>query len=177
MMPPRTTVSRVARRSTKFSPIVAIRWVSSVSTVRPEPEYGARVSEFELPVAVERELANSLHEALKGRVTGDEIGLRIDLDKGTGRSACGRADQPLGGDPAGLFGGGGQPLFAQPVDRRLDIAAAVTERPLAVHHTGAGLLAQLLDQRRGHLDHCLPSRLSPPIVVTGRQLKSWSPLS
>ena len=131
--------------------------------MRPEPGYVARVSEFEFPVAGDRELADSLHEALKRLVAGDEIGLGIDLDKGAGWSARSDADQPLGGDPAGLFGGGGQPFFAQPVDRRFDIAAAVAERPLAVHHAGTGLVAQLLDQRRGHLDHrltlsCLAAR-------------------
>src|SRR5205807_3777289 len=44
-------------------------------------------------------------------------------------------------------------LLAQPVDRGLDIAAAVAQRALAVHHPGAGLVAQFLDQRRRHLGH------------------------
>ena len=53
-------------------------------------------------------------------------------------------DEALGGDAAGLLGGLGEALLAQPVDRGLDVAVGLVERALAVHHARAGLLAQLL---------------------------------
>src|SRR5206468_11937551 len=49
---------------------------------------------------------------------------------------------------------GGKTLLAQPIDRRLDVAAAFAQRLLAIHHPGAGLVAQFLDQPRGNLGHC-----------------------
>ena len=55
------------------------------------------------------------------------------------------ADQAFGGDAAGLLGGLGQALLAQPVDRGLHVAVGLAERRLAIHHARAGLLAQLLD--------------------------------
>src|SRR6185503_14279071 len=54
---------------------------------------------------------------------------------------------------AGLLGGGGEPLLAQPVDRTFEIALGLTQRLLAVHHARAGLLAQLLHQSGGDLGH------------------------
>src|SRR3546814_1669813 len=64
------------------------------------------------------------------------------------------ADQALGRDAAGLLGGGGEALLAQPVDRGLHVALGLTQRLLAVHHAGAGLLAQFLDLRGGDCSHC-----------------------
>ena len=122
---------------------------------------------FELAVAPDRELGDGADKGLERLVAGDEIGLGIDLDKGAGGAAGGNPDQPFGGDSPGLFGGGRQPLFAQPVDRGLDVAVAVAERALAIHHAGAGLVAQLLDQRRGHLGHLSSSSLSPPRARRG----------
>jgi hypothetical protein len=66
------------------------------------------------------------------------------------------ANQPFRRDPAGLLGGLGETLFAQPIDRRLDVAASVGERGLAVHHAGAGLVAQFLDQRSADIRHRVP---------------------
>ena len=135
----------------------------------PGARIGASEQRLEGAVAIAREIADNAHKALKGLVAGDKISLGIDLDQSAGGveraagSAHGGADQPLGGHPPGLFGRRRQPLLAQPVDRRFEIAAAVAERALAVHHAGAGLVAQLLDQRRGHLGH-----LSYPLSVAAR---------
>ena len=100
------------------------------------------------------------HEALELLVAGDEIGLGIDLDEGAARALDGEADQPLGGDAAGLLGGGGKALLAQPIDGAFEIALRLAQRLLAIHHAGAGLLAQLLDQRRGDLGHDVDSPVS-----------------
>ena len=48
----------------------------------------------------------------------------------------------------GLLGGGGEALGAQPVDRGFQVAAGLVERLLAIHHAGAGALAQVLHRRR-----------------------------
>src|SRR4030095_264391 len=67
----------------------------------------------------------------------------------------GDADQALGRHAAGLLGGGGEALLAQPVDRLFLVAAGLNQRLLAIHHSGSGDLAQLLDQRRSNLGHVL----------------------
>ena len=69
----------------------------------------------------------------------------------------GDADQALGGDAAGLLGGLRQALLAQPVDGLLDVALGLGQRGLAVHHAGAGLVAQLLHHGCGDGGHgCKP---------------------
>ena len=63
------------------------------------------------------------------------------------------ADQALGGDAAGFLGGLREALLAQPVDRGLHLAVGLGQRRLAIHHAGAGRLAQLLDHPRGDIRH------------------------
>src|ERR1044072_803061 len=90
------------------------------------------------------------HQLLEVVGAGDEGGLAVDLDEHADLAAgvdVG-ADGPLGGDAAGLLGGARQPLRAQHVDRLLDVALALEEGVLAVHHAGAGALAKLLDHLR-----------------------------
>ena len=70
----------------------------------------------------EGEIGDLADEILEGVVARDEVGLRIDLDDGAGMATGGDADESLGGDAAGLFGGGGETFLAQPIDRALDIA-------------------------------------------------------
>ena len=92
-------------------------------------------------------------QGLEILVAGDEIGLGIDFDDNAGALADQSRDQTLGGDAPGLLGGLGQALLAQPVDRRFDVAVILGQRGLAVHHAGAGALAQFLHQsgcNRGH---------------------------
>ena len=106
---------------------------------------------------VERDIGDHLHQALEQIVARDEIGFGIHLDDDALVRRQRDADQALGGDPAGLLGGLGQPLLAQPVDRGFEIAAAFAERRLAIHHARAGLVAELLHHARGDVCHCCQS--------------------
>jgi hypothetical protein len=92
-------------------------------------------------------------QGLEILVAGDEIGLGIDFDDDAGALADQSRDQTFGGDAPGLLGGLGQTLFAQPVDRRFDVAVILGQRGLAVHHAGAGALAQFLHQSGGNRGH------------------------
>ncbi len=107
---------------------------------------------------VERHRDHAAHEPLEVVVAGDEVGLRIDLDDHADKILDGDPDEPVGRDPAALLGGLGEALLAQPVDRGLDVAVGLGQRVLAVHHAGAGLLAQVLDQPRRDRSHKIPSR-------------------
>src|SRR5208283_1538303 len=121
-------------------------------------------------VAVEREPADAPYEALERLVARHEIGLGVDLDDGTDGTARRDPDEPFCSDPPRLVGGRCQPLLPQPVDGCLDIAAAVAERPLAIHHPGARLFTQLSDQRGGHFRHLrtLPSNCRRPTPLLPR---------
>ena len=63
------------------------------------------------------------------------------------------ADQAFGRDAAGFLGGLRQALLAQPILRRLHVAVGLGERALAIHHAGAGQLAQFLDHLGGDICH------------------------
>ena len=79
------------------------------------------------------------------RALGDEVGLAVELDE--------RADVAVDDDVDRAFGRprgrracrAWQALRAQPVLRRLEVAVGLLERLLAVHHPGAGRLAQRRD--------------------------------
>ncbi len=89
----------------------------------------------------QRHVGDHLHEALEQIVAGDEIGFRVELDHDAFGAGYLDADQAFGGDAAGLLGGLGQALLAQPVLRRGHLAIGFGERGLAIHHAGAGRLA------------------------------------
>ena len=108
---------------------------------------------LDVGAVLERELGDVADELLKGLVLGDEIGLGIDLDDGTARALDGGADQTLGSRAAGFLGGSRKALGAQPVDGCLHLAIGLGKRFLAVHHAGAGALAQFLDGRGRDLSH------------------------
>ena len=78
---------------------------------------------------------------------GHEVGLAVDLDQhadaAAGVDVAG--DEALAGVAAGLLRRGGEALLAQLRDGLVHVAAGLLERALAVHHAGAGPLAQLLD--------------------------------
>ena len=114
---------------------------------------GHLLQRLDVAIAGNHERRDGANERLKQLITGDEIGLGIDLNDRPRSAARRSANQPVSGDPSGLFCRRGEALFAQPVDRGLDIAAGIAQRPLAVHHPGAGALAQFLDQRRRYLGH------------------------
>ena len=81
---------------------------------------------------------------------GDEVGLALELDEDArgvgdqtgGRLALGAALRRLGGA-----------LDAQDLDGLVEVAVGLVERLLAVHHAGAGLLAELLDVGSGEVSH------------------------
>ena len=79
-----------------------------------------------------------------------------------------QADQALGRHPVRLLGGLGQALLAQPVDGLFHVAVGFGERRLAVHHAGAGLVAQGLHHARG--DAVI--RKSSCVAAAGRRLSA-----
>ena len=91
-------------------------------------------------------------------LAGDEIRLGVDLDHGH-RKAVGRTldrDHALGGDAARLLVGLGEARLAHRLGGGLEVAVRFDQRLLALHHAGAGALAQCLDglgsdQRHGQL--------------------------
>ena len=106
---------------------------------------------------VERDRDHAAHQRLEVVVAGDEVGLGIDFDDHAEIRLDGDADQTVRGDAAALLGGLGEALLAQPVDGGLDVAVGLVQRVLAVHHAGAGLLAQVLHERGGDRGHGVPS--------------------
>src|SRR5580700_5821697 len=110
---------------------------------------------LDIALGVDRQRRDRAYKRLKQLVAGDEIGFGIDLDDGTGPGRRGDPDKALSGDAAGLLRRRSEALLAQSIERRLEITVALGERALAIHHPGAGLLAQFLDQRGGDLSHRL----------------------
>ena len=60
----------------------------------------------------------------------------------------GDADEALGRRTAGLLGGGSETLGTQPVDGGFHVAIGFRKRLLAIHHPGAGALAEFLHGSR-----------------------------
>src|SRR5690606_38625766 len=73
-------------------------------------------------------------------------------------AVLGHRDAALGGDAAGLLVGLGEALLAQPFGGRVDFALVLGERLLALHHAGAGTVAQVLDQLCGDFHGVLDDR-------------------
>ena len=112
-----------------------------------------RLEGLEIGPRVERHRRDSADRFLEGVAARDEVGLGVDLDDGRLALRDGDPDQTVAGGASGLLAGDGDTLLAQPVDRGLDGAPGRDEGPLAVHHAGAGLGAQILYHRRGDLRH------------------------
>ena len=92
--------------------------------------------------------AAAFDEALELLIAGDEVGFGIHFHQRAGALPHGDADQAFGGGAAGLLGGLGNALLAQPVDGGFHVAARFVQRGLAVHHACAGLVAQVLHHAR-----------------------------
>ena len=88
-----------------------------------------------------------IDELLEPVTAGDKVSLAVDLDNHTeaGATVDVGADGTLSGDAGGLLIGGGDALLAEPDDGLLEVAAALGEGLLAVHHAGAGGVADSLD--------------------------------
>ena len=101
----------------------------------------------------QRGLGDGLGEGEEVGVLGDEVGLGVDLDQHGLAAVLGDRDAAFGGDAAGLLVGLGQARLAQPLGGGVDVAVVLGERLLALHHAGAGALAQFLDQGCGDFCH------------------------
>ena len=134
-----------------FSPILAMVSAIASATVML-PTLAALIFSTSVPTSSATS-AIILHQALEQIVARDEVGLGIDLDHDALGALDGGADQAFGGDAAGLLGGLGQALLAQPVDGGFHVAVGLAERRLAIHHARAGLVAQLLDHLCGDVGH------------------------
>ncbi len=86
------------------------------------------------------ELADEDPEVLGPR---DEVGLAVDLEQHRPLDRDVGDDEPLRGRPAGLGGGGREPLLAEDLPGFLEVALGFHEGLLAVHHSGARLGAQV----------------------------------
>src|SRR5215210_6595979 len=97
---------------------------------------------------VQRDLAGERREVL---VAGDEVGVAVDLDEHPDLAVGVDVglDRALGGLAAAHL----ERLVAEPdaqeLGGRVDVAAGLLERLLAVHHARARAVAELLDQRGG----------------------------
>ena len=84
---------------------------------------------------------DEVHELL---ILAHEVGLGVDLDHHAHAVDDGGIGHALGGDAAGLLGGGGHALLAQPLHGLVHIAVRGLQCLLAIHHAHAGHLAQVL---------------------------------
>ncbi len=81
----------------------------------------------------------------------DEVRLAVELDEHADLAAhvdVG-ADEAFARGPARLLGGLGEPALAQNRRGLLEVAVGFLQGGLALHHAGAGLVAQLFDQCSG----------------------------
>jgi hypothetical protein len=92
-------------------------------------------------------------KGFEGLVLGHEVGFGIDFDQNPDIAASGGDHRPLGGDPAGFFGGCRQPLLAQDIDRLVHVAAGFGQSFFAIHHPGAGFGPQLGNHRCSNICH------------------------
>src|SRR5690606_22679145 len=113
-----------------------------------------------------RHLGDLLGESEEVLVLGDEVGLGIDLDQHGLVASLRQHDAALGGDATGLLVGLGQAGLAEELHGGVDVAGVLGERLLALHHAGAGALAQFLDLGGGDL-HVVTSNGSARRVAAG----------
>jgi hypothetical protein len=100
----------------------------------------------------EQLLGHRLRERAELFVTRNEVRLAIQLDDRAGLRvfADERNDLALRGRAVGALLGLGNALLAKIFDGLVDVAAGLLECFLAIHHAGAGALAQHLDILRGN---------------------------
>src|SRR5690606_11665656 len=112
---------------------------------RATARIGSVLQRFDIVrILAEPDLRDAAHEILELFVLRDEVGFGVDLDGDPAGALDRHADQPFGRSAARLLGCRGKALGAQRIDRRLEIAAGFVERLLAIHHPGAGALAEIL---------------------------------
>ena len=89
---------------------------------------------------LDQHLLNGIEQCQELIVLGNEIGLGVHFEDHTDIAFDGNAAQTLCSDAAGFLRRLGDSLFAQPVDGLADVAVALSQGLLAVHHARAGLL-------------------------------------
>ena len=122
------------------------------------------------------ELRDRRHRAREVGALGDEVGVAVQLDDHADVAVDDRLDRALGGLAVGELPRLAEALLAEPVHRALEIAFALLERLLAVHHPRAGCLAQGRDVFRRNLSHRSAAPLSnPPLRSRLGALRCGSP--
>ena len=103
-------------------------------------------------------LGDVLAEVLEVVGIGHKVGFAVDLDDSAHGFVLGHIvdDSALGGDAAGLLGGGGEALLAQPLDGLFHFALSLNQSLFAVHHAGLRHFAQFLDHLRSDIRHYKP---------------------
>ena len=133
---------------------VAIRWVSSSATVRPVPGRARPSAPRDRRRSVASASRQRRDEVLEQLVAGDKIGLGIDLDDGAGVAAhVATPTSPSAATRPAFLAAAARPFLRSQSTAASRSPAVSLERALAIHHAGAGLVAQLLDQRGGDLGH------------------------
>ena len=84
-------------------------------------------------------------EGLEIRGGGHEVGLATEADEDGLSAFHAGKDGALGGFVVTALGKGGLALLAENLDGALEVAFGLGEGLLAIHHAGAGHVAQLLD--------------------------------
>src|SRR5581483_10931422 len=85
-----------------------------------------------------------------------------------------RADHPFPGLPPRLFGGGGEPLLPEKIDRLRQIALRLREGGFTIHDSGSGLLPKLLNGVNSRHDSSLSQSLCAG--PTRRRAQKVSPM-
>ncbi|EGJ74447.1 putative elongation factor Ts [Streptomyces sp. Tu6071] len=92
-------------------------------------------------------LGQRVGDGLELLALGDEVGLALQLDEDAGGVVVGEEgdDGAVLGGAALALGDALLALDAEKLDGLVDVALGLVQRLLAVHHAGAGQLAELLD--------------------------------
>src|SRR5215213_6311292 len=98
---------------------------------------------------VQRDLQDLVGQRLEVAALGHEVRLAVQLD----HRAAGGDDQAVAGGALGALADILRALDAQQLDGLLDVAVGLLERPLAVHHPGAGELTEPLHVGGGVVRH------------------------
>jgi len=92
-------------------------------------------------------LGDVFDEVAEAVVAGDEVSLAVDFDEDAEFASVVNVagDAAFVGGTRGFLVGGGDAFFAKDLFRLTGVALGFDEGVLAVHHTGAGFVAQVFD--------------------------------
>ena len=142
---------RPKRRTWMFSPILAMSARRVSSTVSPPASGEPAAPRGRRRAGRERGLRDLRRRSAgsRPRVATKSVSQLISTSTAVRPSAASRCDDAFGGDAAGLLVGLGQARLRRHSTAAVDVAVGLDERLLALHHAGAGALAQFLDQVGG----------------------------